>query len=1182
MRLYGLLFTLFSLCTLSAQAGNTTTHSNFANGDAATSACKSDVASYGYSRLISCEGAGADDEGHVKGAGWMCTSGRQDYGCESKAFIYKYYHYDPCESPFQWDVSSRQCITWCPKGEGGFDSARGICKMSTGMKKPEKPLVCDPIYADSGESYQVQKPDYIGAGLFPLSFTRNYKSYRATSSPHPLNYGAEDAVTTTWKKVTQPPGYGGPSLSIRTPATGHSGAAQWRHSYQSSLTVYPDNSQVVFVKTNGNTVNYSVAEDGVTYNTDSLTGDKIVKTGNEWLYTTPQGRLENYNLLGQLTKITTPQGLTQSLTYDGSGLLTTVTDSADRQLTFTYDSQSRLINLKTPDNNTITYQYDNNENLVNVIFPDATASDQTDNPSIKYGYGSLGQPYMLTSQTDENGDLFASWTFDIEGRSTGSSNFGGHKAGTISYAPSATTVTEANGHERTLNFDTLGRLTSMTGNNCGTCTNSDIASYGYDSKNQLTSKTDFNGVETRYEYNARGLQTKRTEAYGTKLARLTITVWHADLSLPIKVTTPTKQIDYVYGVRGRLESITETDLLVAESPIRVTTYTYNTTGLLLTINGPRTDVADTTTFAYNAKHDLISITDGAGNITQITSFDMHGHPTTIVDANSVTTTLTYDVRNRLTSQTVAGNKTNFEYDNIGQLTKITLPSGAVTNYTYNGARLLIKMSDGQSNSVNYTYDVMGNVTNIVVKDPADTLYATQQQVFDALNRLTSQIDGLNQTTIFGYDALGNQISVKTPLLKETKQVYDALNRLSETTDSTGGKTSYSYDTANNLTLVKAPNNAKTAYSYDGFGNLLLQVSSDTGTTTFTYDIAGNQLSKTDAKNIIVNYSYDALNRLTDIDYPTDALDVTLTYDTGTNSKGRLSQITDGSGTTAYSYNTLGQVSSKISTISGKSFSVSYRYNGSGQLTQITQPSGRVVNLNRDAHGQITGISELKDGVNQNLLTSASYVPFGSAKSLTFGNGKKTTQTHNLNGQLTSIDVSGVYQSSLTYNSDSNITGLANTVTPSSNQTLAYDDLDRLTEATGTYGTLGYSYDSASNRMTKTDNAQTNSLSYNTESNQLASPYIHDVNGNRTKDSKRTYSYGDNNRLTEVTNDENGVKTTYLYSGLGQRVKKSNIFGDVYFIYDEQGLLIAEADNTGSITKEYVYFEGQPLVMLVGE
>jgi len=1190
-QLFILLFLFLSFFAYSV-AEHETEVKNFSTFNAALSACKSKAASFGYTRENICSD-GINSSGPIVSGGRWCKDGYKsfsswcftDAGDESDYIAVEYYF--PCPSPSKLGVYSGKpaCIVSCPANKPNYDTSMGICVSDTNKKDPDICPVLDPIYPNTGESYQPQQPDYQGTGSFPLKLSLNYKSYRAPEilNEFPLvDIGGEQSKHLVIYK-SEPKSnpfyvYQKPENITVAPI----GFKQWRHSYELSLYVKEDNSKVILIRANGNKLFFSIESDGISYSPDNLTEGKVVKSGSEWVYTNPQGEIERYDNNGRLTKITSQQGINKTLGYYANGLLQTVTDPAGRALTFKYDAEGRMSNITLPDSNTTTYEYGTNGNLVKVIYPDNTPEDLADNPNTQYLYEDPRNPYALTSQVDANGNTYATWTYDSTGKAMGSSNFEGYRSGTLTYGAGSTTVTEANGHQRTLTFDSKGRLASMTGGNCGQCSSSDVASYSYDGKNQLTAEIDFNGVETRYEYNVRGLQTKRTEAYGTTLARITTTEWHADLSLPTKVTSPTLKIDYVYGVRGRLESITETDLVVTGNPVRVTTYIYNATGLLTSINAPRTDITDTTTFAYNTTHDLVSITDGAGNVTQITSFDAHGHPTTIVDANGVTTTLAYDVRNRLINQTVAGNVTSFEYDNIGQLTKITLPSGAVTNYVYSGSRLLTKMSDGLGNSVNYAYDVMGNVTNIDVKDPADTLHATQQQVFDGLNRLTSQIDGLSQTTVFGYDALGNQVSVKTPLLKETKQVYDALNRLSETTDAKAGKTTYSYDAANNLTLVKAPNNAQTTYSYDGFGNLLSQTSPDTGTTSFTYDVAGNQLSKADAKSTAINYGYDALNRLTSIDYPTDALDVTLIYDTGTNGKGRLSQVADGSGSTAYTYNALGQISSKTSIISGKRFTVNYGYNGSGQLTQITQPSGRVVNLTRDAHGQITGISELNGGVTQNLITSASYVPFGTAKSLTLGNGKTTTKTHNLNGQLASIDVSGIYQSSLTYNSDSNITGLANTVTPTTNQNFTYDELDRVTEATGAYGTLGYSYDSASNRITKTDNAQANSLTYNTESNQLASPYLHDANGNRTKDSKRTYSYGDNNRLSEIINNENGVKTTYLYNGLGQRVKKSNVFGDVYFIYDEQGLLIAEADNTGNITKEYVYFEGQPLVMLVGE
>ena len=1087
-----------------------------------------------------------------------------------------------CHAPFVWSETDNECITWCPPNASGLDEDLGRCKSEPIDECSVK--VLNPINASSGEKIEYVAPDFIGKGSFPLLFSRNYQSYRAPqASPLP----SIDASDSGWKKYFQPSDYAGGLMPQRIlykedniPAVGHS---QWSHNYHHSLLIYSEGNKALLKRGNGQEL-YFTSTDGLSFNSDKhFTGDSLTKSDAKYVYTNSKGMIETYNASGQLTNITNQQGLSLLLAYNAAGKLETVTDPAGRTLTFSYDDNGRLSKVTEPSGQVITYGYGVNGNLTTATFPDNTPENASDNPRATYIYGDASHPYALTEQTDENGNVKTTWTYDAQGRATGSSNNGGHKTGTIAYGENTATITEGNGHERTLTFDTKGRLSSVTGGNCGQCSSSDVASYSYDNKNQLISKTDFNGAITTFEYNARGLQTKRTEASGTPLARVTTTDWHSDYALPTKVTSPTLQLDYVYGVRGRLESITETDLMSTSKPTRVTTYSYNETGLLVSIDGPHTDVTDTTTFTYDANHDLASTTDAAGNTTTISARNANGYPTSITDANGVVTTLAYDVRNRLVSQTVNGSyTTSFTYDNVGQLMQVTLPSGAVTKYTYNGARLLTSIEDGLGNSIEYTYDVMGNVTKVDVKDAEDTLYATQQQVFDGLNRITSQIDGLDNTTVFGYDAVGNQVSIKTPLLRETQQVYDALNRLSETTDANTNKTTYSYDAADNLTSVKAANDATTTYSYDGFGNLLSQTSPDTGITTFTYDVAGNQLSKTDAKGVTVNYRYDALNRLTGIDYPDDNLDVSLIYDTGTNGKGRLSQITDGSGSTQYSYDVLGNITSKTTTISGKSFTVSYAYKGANQLTQLILPSGRAVNLTRNTHGLVTDITETKGEATNSLLTSASYVPFGQAKSFTLGNGKTTTRVHNLNGQLTSITVNDVYQSSIGYNSDSTITNLASALKPANDQSYSYDELDRLIGATGSYGTLAYSYDSVSNRITKTDNGDESSLSYLTQSNQLASPFLHDANGNRIKDSKRTYSYGEHNRLTQVINDENGLTTTYLYNGLGQRVKKQNLFGEVYFLYDEQGLLIAEANAQGNITKEYVYFEGQPLVMMVGE
>jgi YD repeat-containing protein len=61
---------------------------------------------------------------------------------------------------------------------------------------------------------------------------------------------------------------------------------------------------------------------------------------------------------------------------------------------------------------------------------------------------------------------------------------------------------------------------------------------------------------------------------------------------------------------------------------------------VLTVNGPRTDVADITTYTYDNQGNLATITNALGHVTRITQYDAHGHPLRIEDPNGLVTTLT--------------------------------------------------------------------------------------------------------------------------------------------------------------------------------------------------------------------------------------------------------------------------------------------------------------------------------------------------------------------------------------------------------------------------------------------------------------------------------------------------------------------------------------------------------------
>ena len=73
-----------------------------------------------------------------------------------------------------------------------------------------------------------------------------------------------------------------------------------------------------------------------------------------------------------------------------------------------------------------------------------------------------------------------------------------------------------------------------------------------------------------------------------------------------------------------------------------------------------------------------------------------------------------------------------------------------------------------------------------------------------------------------------------------------------------------------------------------------------GTITYNCDAAGNLLTSTDARGTLTSRAYDALNRLVQVNYA-DGQSAVYAYDQGANGLGRLTSLTDASGSTAWFY-----------------------------------------------------------------------------------------------------------------------------------------------------------------------------------------------------------------------------------------------------------------------------------------
>jgi YD repeat-containing protein len=118
---------------------------------------------------------------------------------------------------------------------------------------------------------------------------------------------------------------------------------------------------------------------------------------------------------------------------------------------------------------------------------------------------------------------------------------------------------------------------------------------------------------------------------------------------------------FTYDSDGLVLTITETDTTSHSLPYstngqtRVWTFTYTTASgvkQLTSVDGPRTDVSDTTSYQYTAAGYLSRITNAVGHQINITSHDGMGRPLSITDQNGVVTDLEYNARGWLTKSSV--------------------------------------------------------------------------------------------------------------------------------------------------------------------------------------------------------------------------------------------------------------------------------------------------------------------------------------------------------------------------------------------------------------------------------------------------------------------------------------------------------------------------------------------------
>jgi RHS repeat-associated protein len=550
-----------------------------------------------------------------------------------------------------------------------------------------------------------------------------------------------------------------------------------------------------------------------------------------------------------------------------------------------------------------------------------------------------------------------------------------------------------------------------------------------------------------------------------------------------------------------------------------------------------------------------------------------GLPQSAVDPNLATTTLGYDVFGRLASKVEAdGFATTWSYNSAGtvgsQNTRTSSPEGNAEVY-FDGLGRTIKTRRQGSASGRWVVSQTSFLATGVVAQKSGPYFETggspawTSYQYDVRNRPTRTTGPDGALALACYDDLAGASAVIDGNSHKKRERRDVQGRTVEIDEYAGNygtctadlgtpyaTTKYKYAPLETdiFNAVSTPLSPSIVTSYDTLGRRILSSDPDLGNWSYVYDAAGNVKLQIDANGKGMLFNYDQVGRLT-LKHPCTATtlaacqaegpslsDVTLSYDDPAvqYSKGRLTRMTDSSGSSAYGYDILGRQISKTQVIGTASLTTSSAFDFARRLQTLTypQPDGSQISYSYDPDGNL---STVRDSVTT-YATLSGYTAAGQAGRLMLADNSTIDYSYDPNTYRVSriYAFKGVPLLDLTYAYDSvgNVVTIndARSVSPSNTQHFRYDELNRLTYAESP----GYA---PNNTMPPAG------LSYNYDSvrvHVLASAsdgrsFTYDSNGNTKSDGLRTMSWDAENRTSSVT--IGGVTTNITYDGTGARVKK---------------------------------------------
>ncbi|MBA2947606.1 golvesin C-terminal-like domain-containing protein [Streptomyces himalayensis] len=873
----------------------------------------------------------------------------------------------------------------------------------------------------------------------------------------------------------------------------------------------------------------------------------------------------------------------------------------------TYEYQTRadgfaadLFRKTSPEGRAWQFGYDTFGNLKTVTDPKGVATTTAGDYTASYDYDAYGQ---LSKATDANGNPTSYSGFDANGYPE--------------------TITDAKSHPTLFDYDERGQVLHVTD------ADSKVTTQSYDTFGRPTGSTVPKDQATgdlittpAPEYDANDNVTKSTSPGGA-----VSTAVYDDADQVVSATAPKdsatsdeRKTTYTYDRAGNLRTTTEPkgSLTTSDTADYVTTnnydavyqltsvvnakqetvsYEYDNVGNLVTVIDPKKNATAVTTdyttkTAYDLNHRVTTVTDATGKFTKRT-YDKDSLVLTTTDAENNTTTVTYDERGmqsevKVPYEGTTTRSTKYEYDQVGNVTKVITPRGAATanaddfavRTAYDELNRPVRKyqpydpNDGRYNNPNVytetTYDKVGRVakTSLPPSDGETVRNDTTYTYFDngwvrsstdpwdiaatyeynelglqTARTLTSAGGSSNRTMTWSYYPDGKLKSKSDDGVPVGKSVVLVDNSDTQNTSSTGTWT------AGNITGQQGPDHRTHA--------------AGTGTDAFTWTL-----------NIPKDGTYTAYVKYPKVTGATTSAKYTLTRGTTTEPAVTKDQTAGTDTWVSLGTYTLKQGEDTKLKLDQSSGGIAV----ADAVKLVRDNAGETDNEKKsfayayDVNGNLTSIDDTSSGAKIDAYTVA-YTGLNQVQKVTealAGQEKKATSyTYDANGLVDTVTHPDQF-SEYTYDLRDLVAtvevGKSATDTSPKRTTYTYTDRGlKLKETKANGNTVDYAYYLNAALKTSTEKKSNGTL--------VAShTYAYDANGNKAQDvakkmnadnntayleSTTNYGYDPVDRLKESVKTGNGAGTeTYVHDDNANVIRQTVKGTETVYEYDRNRLLTA--------------------------